>query len=580
MQATSLTPAIENSPNRLDFNLQNPLGILAKNIAQKLPSISNILKHYNQLSPANSAQDFAQNALDALQITLNYNHNELNNIPKSGATLLVANHPYGGIEGLATATLFGKIRPDLKILANNVLCAVSELKPMLIPVNVFGKNKSNNIHGVRAALKHLEAGGALAVFPSGAVSHLHLSMSCITDPSWNQFVGKLAKQKDVNTIPIHFSGNNSTLFQLIGYIHPLLRTALLPRELWRQRGNNLIIKVGKCVDKKVITGLADNKAITAHLRTKCYNLVKKEVKPASYNKEIVKQLPEHTICLEIEQLKSNNLIADEGDYQVFHTNYKNSSAIIHEIGRLREETFREINEGSGNALDLDKYDQDYMHLVLWHKADKKIAGSYRLRYFTANENFNEKLYTSTLFKFKQAFFIDCKNAMELGRAFIANKYQRDYLPLSMLWKGIAHLAAKANIRTLFGPASIGLAYQKESIEIIRKYLTENYFDKSLAKNVKGRCIPNKLKTLNTLETSGLDYNIANRIVKDIEEDKAIPILFKHYLQLGGKIVAFHEDKNFNTLDSLLVVDLAKTPEKALLKYMTHEKLQTLKESYN
>jgi putative hemolysin len=157
--------------------------------------------------------------------------------------------------------------------------------------------------------------------------------------------------------------------------------------------------------------------------------------------------------------------------------------------------------------------------------------------------------------------------MELGRAFVAGKYQREYAPLLMLWKGIARLAARIRVRALFGACSIGLGYTPESIHMLRCCLEDRHFAPHLAALVRGRRPPAPFPGPNEPHARGLDYKLLNRAVRPLENGKGLPILFKHYLQLGGSIAAFHEDRSFGTLDALMVVDLAGIPEKTLARYL-------------
>lgn len=210
-----------------------------------------------------------------------------------------------------------------------------------------------------------------------------------------------------------------------------------------------------------------------------------------------------------------------------------------------------------------------------------MAGSYRVRGFFPSEapRADKELYTATLFRFDSRFFDTCGYSMELGRAFVHPDYQRSYAPLLLLWKGIARLAARTGIRTLFGPSSISLNYSPESISMLRQHLRQEHWNAELAALVKGRRQPGVHHYLNAPDVTGLDFRACNKAVKDIEGNRGLPVLFKHYLQLGGRIAAFHEDRCFGTLDALLVVDLARTPDKILLRYLSREQLRAMREKH-
>ncbi len=543
-----------------------------------------LLKFYETFPEGLSACEFSELALKVLGIqTINEGVN-LTDIPSQGPALFFANHPFGGIEGVIMAAKLGALRPDFKLFANEMLARIPELSPMIIPINVAAKSQKENLAGIRAALKHVQDGGALGLFPSGVVAHWQLSSMQIVETAWYSLCGRLGKIPNLTAIPVFFKGTNSALFHAAGCIHSMLRTFLLPRELWGMRGKTIRYSLGKPIDSGVLTSLCDDKARTAHMRARCEQMGKADKGlPTIWPVPVAHAGDQQALRNEVHTLLENDTLASEERYAVFAITGTQSPRIINEIGRLREETFRLVGEGSGKDRDLDHYDPSYTHLVLWDTEKDSMAGAYRVRCFMPNEaeECKEKLYTSSLFHYKPEFFHKCHAAMELGRAFVVPEYQRDYVPLLMLWKGIGRIIVRHNLRTLFGPCSIGLGYAEASTHILRQYLKENHWSDELSILAKGICEPAPISGLNPINVHGLDYKACNKAVKDIENgEKGLPILFKHYLQLGGEIAAFHEDKAFGTLDALLVVDLVNTPKKILLRYMTEQEVQELRASYS
>ncbi len=554
----------------------------AKSFLSRLLGLRPMLEIYETFPATQPALGFCEQTLQVLGIQTINEGEKFDTLPTEGPTLFFANHPFGGIEGVIMAARCLALRPDFKLLANQMLANIPELAPIIIPINVAAKSQKENLASIRAGIRHLESGGALGIFPSGVVAHFSLAQRKIVEPIWYSLCGRLARIPEVQAIPIHFKGNNSKLFHAAGCIHPALRTFLLPRELWGMRGRTLRFVVGKTVDAKLLTALCDDNARTAHLRARCEHLSKQtDTLPTIWPVPIAAQSNPSVLQAEVKKLLDKDTLAAEGRYAVFAISGKQSPLILNEIGRLREETFREVGEGSGQERDLDKFDPDYHHLVLWDVEKDQMAGGYRVRCFAPEEaeGCREKLYTASLFHFKPDFFTACKTSMELGRAFVATEYQRDYVPLLLLWKGIGRMIVRNNLRTLFGPCSMGLGYADGSVHMLRQYLQENHWDEKLSHLAKGICQPAAIAGPNAINVHGLDYKDCNRAVKDLEGDKGLPILFKHYLQLNGRIAAFHEDKDFGTLDALLVVDLAETPKKTLLRYMSQEELQALYESY-
>lgn len=569
------------SPTLFNLPTSSPTWSGAQVLARFL-GVSSLLRQYARLPQTRSPVEFAHAALDALNVSLEITGAPLHALPASGPLLFVSNHPFGGVEGLAVAAMCGRTRSDLKILANSVLYTIPELRPMLIPVDVTGKDAKGNVAGVREALRHIRAGGALAVFPAGAVAHWQNTLKRVADPEWHLFTGRLARTPQARIVPLHFEGHNSLLFQLAGCLNPALRTLLLPRELWRMRSRTLRMVAGQPVDAGLLAGLAHDAARTAHLRARCEILGRTaRSTPKCWAEPVAGQESLAAQRAELAALPSAACLVRESGYAVYAVRGKDTPHLLREVGRLRELSFRQLDEGSGQARDLDRYDPEYTQLILWDTQRQTMAGGYRVRCFFPSEaaRAGKTLYTSTLFSFRRAFFETCGVSMELGRAFVSPDYQRDYAPLLLLWKGIASLAAMTGARVLFGPASISLGYTRESIHMLRHYLRETYWDPKLAALVKGRQAPRRTVFLNPPTVQGLDYKGCNRLVKDLEGDKGLPILFKHYLQLGGRIAAFHEDRRFGTLDALLVVDLASTPDKTLLRYLSAEQLRLLREKH-
>ncbi len=542
-----------------------------------------LLVEYATLPPVESPWEFAQETLKMLNITLDHKGESLDAFATPGPTVVVANHPFGGIEGVILAALCGSLRPDFKLFANHMLMRIPELAPMIIPIDVSGKAQRENIQAVRAALRHVENGGALGMFPSGIVAHWQMRAMRVVEPVWQPLCGRLVRNPDVKAIPMYFQGQNSALFHALGCIHPFLRTLCLPRELGRRKNSTISYVVGKPVDSGILPALCNDAARTAHLRIRAeqLNVVQEAFEDKVWPVPVAKACPEEELRSEAKKFLERETLASEGRYAVFAMVGHESPCLLQEIGRLREETFRLVGEGSGRERDIDGFDEAYTHLVLWDVEKDSLAGAYRVRCFTPDEadQSEDKLYLASLFTIEKPFFTQIQSAMELGRAFVKLEYQRDYVPLMLLWKGIGRMIVRHKLRTLFGPCSMGLGYAEASAEVLRQVLQENHWDTYLGGFAQGKRQPREFSSPNVPNIQGLDYKMSNRIVKDIEGGKGLPILFKHYLQLGGRIAAFHEDKDFGTLDALLVVDLAYTPEKVLLRYMSPEEVAELRTMY-
>jgi len=225
-----------------------------------------------------------------------------------------------------------------------------------------------------------------------------------------------------------------------------------------------------------------------------------------------------------------------------------------------------------------------MHMFVWHREDKEIVGAYRLGR-TDNilkKRGKEGLYTTTLFEMKPAFLKQINPALEMGRSFISPKYQRSFAPLLLLWKGIGQYVVKyPKYKILFGPVSISNDYETSSRNLMVKFLTVTNYLPDLARKVKPK-MPFKAPRKSGWQPAGkqelLDIDDVSDVVSNIESDaKGVPILLKQYLKLGGKLLGFNVDPDFaNALDGLILVDLTKTDEKILIRYMGDEGMKKFK----
>jgi putative hemolysin len=259
-----------------------------------------------------------------------------------------------------------------------------------------------------------------------------------------------------------------------------------------------------------------------------------------------------------------------------------------EIGRLREVTFREVGEGTGKPLDLDRFDRYYWHLLLWNKTKQELVGGYRAG-STAEilpHRGIEGLYTSTLFRYDPLLFQKLGPALELGRSFVRPEYQRQYAPLLFLWKGIARFVAQhPQTPVLFGAVSISNDYCRASREMIYRFFEIRRNDEDLAGMVEPR-MPFRPGRLRRWDCRALCYALRDmdelsQPIADVETDgKGLPILIRQYARVGGKILGFNVDRKFsNVLDGLIVVDLRQTEPGVLERYMGRDGLARFRQHH-
>jgi putative hemolysin len=512
---------------------------------------------------------------------------DLERIPRTGGLLAVANHPFGLLEAIILASELPKVRPDMKIVANSMLSGVAELRNRCIFVDPFGRRGSvgANATALRECLSWLKRGHALLAFPAGEVAHWNVKDGAVADPPWNPALARIAQIARAAALPIFFHGANSLAFQISGMIHPSLRTASLPRELINKRGRKVRVRIGSPVSTSTLRSFPRAEEAIEYLRCRTYLL---EGAPDARNggfapwwkpAPIASAVPVAEMANEIARLDIGRRLCEAGELSVYVGTAKELPAVLREIGRLREISFRQAGEGTGRAADLDRFDRYYRHLVLWNEAAKEVVGSYRLG--PSPDVLPGRgiggWYTSTLFRYRKDLFERLGPAVELGRSFIRREYQKQYSPLLLLWKGIArYVASRPECATLFGAVSISSDYHPVSRHLIVKFL-EAHRVEDLSGFISPRCpyrpderlfrrtgivrrVPSELEELSAL-------------IAELEQDgKGVPILIKQYLKTGGRLLGFNVDRSFgNALDALILVDLRTAPAALLDRYMGKER---------
>ncbi|MFP5078800.1 lysophospholipid acyltransferase family protein [Pedobacter sp. JCM 36344] len=530
-----------------------------------------------------SGLEFVDKILETIGVKIDFDENDLKNIPKTGGFIAIANHPYGGIEGLALVKLLCTVRPEAKVMVNFILKKIPNLSEFFVAVNPFENvQHSSSISGLKATFDLLQSGTPIGIFPAGEVSTFSLDKQEITDRLWHPVVGKLIARAKVPVVPIYFHGNNGVLFNILSFIHPTLRTAKLPSEFLNKQGLKIKVRIGKPINIEDISYKNNTNKLLDFLRARTYalgtgldeerklfnpiNLFKIKKKP----EQIIEETDRNKIVEEVEQLEGFR-VWTEKSYEVYITPTVNIPNILREIGRLREITFREVGEGTNKKIDLDNYDIYYSHLFIWDKDLQNIVGAYRIG--KGDEILDTMgrrgFYLSELFKIKEPFYPILRKGIELGRSWIRKEYQQKPLPLFLLWKGILkYLLDNPQYRYMFGPVSISNKFSKFSKSLIVDYITKNHFDYELAHLVKPK---NKFKA----DLSGIDKDLLvetsdslknlDSLISDIESTHIkIPVLLRQYMNLNAKIICFNIDPKFSDcLDGFLLVDTQNIPTEML-----------------
>ena len=593
--------AEENRPFKLDTSrISNPVlragAGLSRPVIERALCFPELNRLYGAASDADGEQSFTDKVLDIMNVKLEVSSQEGFVFPDKGPLVIVANHPFGGIEGLLMISMMQRLRPDCRIMANFILSMMPDIREWFFFVNPFGgaEAKRENLAAMRSSIKWVEEGHALAVFPSGEVSSVDVRTGRVRDPAWSPTIARIIRRTGATVLPVFFSGHNGALFNMAGLIHPRLRTVLLPKQFVNKRNRTIHAEMGQPISPKEMEQYATDEELINFLRLHTYVLGERESAKPPKRKTLLSHIlakqrgtPEQDPIIdpvspdvleaEISALPPDALLYKTKEFSVFAARTPQIPECMREIGRLREVTYRAVGEGTNRPLDIDQYDEYYLHIFIWNSATREIIGAYRVGeadLICAKMGY-KGLYTASCYKYDDRLLDRIQPALELGRAWVRTEYQRAFSPLLMLWRGIcAFVRRNPRYVNLFGPVSISNAYLDASRNLILRSLSLTNFAGDLAKLVRPR--HRKMKRPGRTEWNRHDFDpyvgdldTVSRLVQDIESDqKGIPILMRQYLKLGGRFLAFDVDPDFNfSLDGLIDVELPKSDPKLMARYM-------------
>lgn len=525
------------------------------------------------------SSDFLNKIIERLGLKYIVSEDDLKKIPETGPFITVSNHPTGGSEGITLVKMMTQKRPDYKFLVNFLLSRIKPLEPYFLPVNPFETHKDaqSSMTGIKNALNHVREGNSLGIFPAGEVSAFQKGKKEITDREWQTVVLKLIKKAQVPVLPIYIEGKNSWWFYFLGRINPLLRTAKLPSELLNKKRKVMRFRIGAPISVSDQNLFDDITEFGNFLRMKTYSLgadMLNKTKAPGVKKvhSIANPIPADIVAKEVESLGEEHHLFKLENYQVFHASAVQIPSVMHEIGRLREQTYREVGEGTYKNLDLDIFDQYFHHLFIWDNEAKKIAGAYRMG--KGKEIMQTRgikgFYIESLFKINEKFYPVLEKSIELGRSFICKDYQRKALSLFLLWKGILYFLIKnPEYRYLIGPVSISDACSDFSKGLILEFLKASYFHNELATHIVPRT-PFEYRVSEHIDTKvfrkyiGSDINRIDKFIHDVEPDQHIPVLLKKYIKQNAKILGANVDPKFNfCVDVLMLLDMNDVPQEVI-----------------
>jgi putative hemolysin len=532
---------------------------------------------------------FLNGVLDDCNIKFEIPEGDLKRIPKDGAFITVSNHPLGGIDGVLLLKLLIEKRADYKIIANFLLHRIEPLKPYVMPVNPFEtrKDAKSSVAGIKSALLHLREGKPLGIFPAGEVS-TYKDGKLKVDKPWEEGAVRLIKKANVPVIPIYFHAKNSRLFYFLSKISDTLRTAKLPSEVIAQEGRVIKVRIGKAISVADQNEYKEISAFSEFIRKKTYMLANpfekktkilstEKIKIKKSAKKITSQRSVDSFIKEIAALREKDVrLLESKNYEVFFAKAKEIPNLLHEIGRLREITFREVGEGTNKEIDLDKFDKYYHHLLLWDREANCLAGAYRMG--LGKEIYKKYgingFYVQTLFRVEPELHQMMENTIEMGRAFIIGEYQQKPMPLFLLWKGIVHVTLRyPEYKYLMGGVSISNQFSDFSKSLMIEFMKSHYYDPYVAQYIYPKKeYKVKLKDGEkdfVFDATKADMQKFDKIIDEIEPGALrIPVLIKKYVKQNARLVAFNVDPKFNNaVDGLMYIKVADIPESTVKPVM-------------
>ena len=528
---------------------------------QDIAEFGEAYPHYHDI-------DFVEQVLEYFNISYSTRDVEKERIPSEGRVVIIANHPIGSLDALALIKLLSEVRHDVKVVANQMLMEIEPLHNMLLPVNnMQGGTPKQHLSAIS---RHLEHEGALLIFPAGEVSRLR--PQGVRDTHWHTGFLRIARQTKSPVLPVYIDAKNSPLFYGVSMVYKPLATALLVKEMFKQRRKHLPMRIGELIPHQSFQNLSiplkdQVKLFKRHLYRIGNN--KKGVLPTQASVALPEDRKELSRAI-----KQCELLGHTGDgkaiYLYQHTGY---SPVMREIGRLREIAFRAVGEGSNRRRDIDQYDSHYYHLILWDDSDLEIAGAYRFgdaETLTVADH-PTGLYSATLFDYgpdNRALF---KNGLELGRSFVQPRYWGKR-SLDYLWFGIgAFLSRYPKYQYLFGAVSISNGYPQPAKDLLVEFY-RTHFPARFGQATSRLPYQVSQDVLHTF--AGEDYKAEFTELKHLLANMGVnvPTLYKQYTEVcepgGVAFLDFNIDPDFaDCIDGLVVVDLATLTAKKRKRYM-------------
>jgi putative hemolysin len=266
--------------SEIDFTYSTPQHSVARRsfirAVERLGGQAHLKRLYDRyLEDVSGEKEFFQSAIDLLKLNIRHDVDKLRRVPANEPILFIANHPYGVLDGIVLTWLARQARPDVKVLANHVLCQAPDALKHLLPIDFSGTREANRVsaNSRSEAQRHLKAGGAVGIFPAGGVAASEKPLrGPAVDSIWHPITAKFITMSRATVVPVYFAGQNSRLFQLASHLSYTLRLSLFFWETSRRIGTDVDVAIGDPVPFAELEGFKERTEMMRELRRRTYAL--------------------------------------------------------------------------------------------------------------------------------------------------------------------------------------------------------------------------------------------------------------------------------------------------------------------
>ena len=555
-------PALQDRPW-----LQKPVRAVLKNLLHERE-----FQDFEQRYPHLRGLAFVEQVLAYFNVSYSVRDSEREHIPSQGRAVVIANHPIGSLDGLALIKLVCDIRRDVRVVVNSLLMTLDPLQPLLLPVDNMG-GKTHKLQ-LKAIANHLGQDGVLIVFPAGEVSRLR--PAGVRDPKWQSGFLRFARAAKAPIIPVFIDARNSAAFYGVSMMYKPASTMLLVNEMFKQQRRDFPMRIGRQIPFESYQGVQlDIKSKTKLFRRHLYRLPKGKAEVFRTQSAIAPREDRQLLRMAIQN--SEHLGQTQDGKQIYLHRATDNDPLLREIGVLREIAFRAVGEGSNLRRDIDRFDQYYLHLVLWDEVDLEIVGAYRFADTrqVVDELGVDGLYCHSLFNLGEAMAPTLARGLELGRSFVQPRYWGKR-SLDYLWYGIGAFIRKyPHYRYLYGPVTISNALPQAAKELL-VYFYRLYFGAcpKMAPSRSPFTLDPSLREQLKQQFRGGDYKADFARLKHLLANMgcAVPTLYKQYSELtepgGARFIDFGVDRDFNDcIDGLVLVDIERLKPRKRQRYL-------------